>query len=612
MADREDRKAILEKKKARLAKIRAEKQKKLPRKEDERVAVTVSSNLDQKRRDADNLLVSLGLDDTKTVVAPVAEQPTQSKKIEGHHESLTEGTTYRPRQTKAKSLESSQVICVTSIPPKETVTYTKETQTIVQQQDSEDEFEELEQAAKDEALAEIRKVAETGDSDEEETKQELDQVTRELSEDEKHVIEASDGFQSFFTRSSKFIERALHHPIDIFTEYDTQVEESSEIDKSMKLTMNRVFSDERWSKRRMVTSLDWSTHHPELSMAAYGNSEEAVYDPEGVVLVWNSKYKTTVPEHRFHCQSSVTASCFAKFHPNLVIGGTYSGQIVVWDNRSSRRTAQRSKLSTAAHTHPVYCIDIVGSQNAHNLMSISNDGKVCSWSLDMLSQPLEAFEMQHKQAKSVAVMCMSFQHNNVNNFAVGSEDGSVYTACRHGSKTGISEHLEGHTGPVSGIDFNKSTSQMDFSHVLLTSSLDWTIKLWSIKDSQKTYLHSFEDRNDCVYDVAWSPVHPALFASVDCGGNLDVWNINSDVEEPIVSAKLPSHKSANKLRWNGNGSQIMVGDSVGGVYLYDLGEQIASPRPDDWNRFVRSMNEIRNMHQEEKEARIVTSQQSHY
>lgn len=600
MADRVDRKAVLEKKKAKLAQIRAEKQKKLPRKEDEKVSVTVSSSLDQKRRDAENLLMSVGIDYTTTVVpaATAIEQPTQSKKM-GQPESLAESAVYRPRQTKLKSLENSKV-WVTSIPPKEVVSYTKETQTIVQQQDSEDEFEELEQAAKDEALAESRKVAEAGDTDEEETKQELDQVTRELSEEEKHVIENSDGFQSFFLRSSKFIERALHHPIDIFTEYDTQVEESSEIDKSMKLTMNRVFSDERWSKRRMVTSLDWSTHHPELSMAAYGNSEEAVYDPEGVVLVWNSKYKTTVPEHRFHCQSSVTASCFAKFHPNLVIGGTYSGQIVVWDNRSSRRTAQRSKLSTAAHTHPVYCIDIVGSQNAHNLMSISNDGKVCSWSLDMLSQPLEAFEMQHKQAKSVAVMCMSFQHNNVNNFAVGSEDGSVYTACRHGSKTGISEHFEGHKGPVSGIDFNKSTSQMDFSHVLLTSSLDWTIKLWSIKDSQKTCLHSFEDRNDCVYDVAWSPVHPSLFASADCGGNLDVWNINTDVEEPIVSATLPSQFSANKLRWNGNGTQIAVGDSVGGVYLYDVGEQIASPRPDDWNRFVRSMNEIRNMHQEEK------------
>lgn len=42
---------------------------------------------------------------------------------------------------------------------------------------------------------------------------------------------------------------------------------------------------------------------------------------------------------------------FAKFHPNLVVGGTYSGQIVLWDNRSNKRTpVQRTPLSAAAHT----------------------------------------------------------------------------------------------------------------------------------------------------------------------------------------------------------------------------------------------------------------------
>ena len=30
---------------------------------------------------------------------------------------------------------------------------------------------------------------------------------------------------------------------------------------------------------------------------------------------------------------------------------------------------------------------VVGTQNAHNLISVSTDGKMCSWSLDMLSQP---------------------------------------------------------------------------------------------------------------------------------------------------------------------------------------------------------------------------------
>lgn len=50
-------------------------------------------------------------------------------------------------------------------------------------------------------------------------------------------------------------------------------------------------------------------------------------------------------------QSAVMSAAFAKFHPNVVVGGTYSGQIVLWDNRSNKRTpVQRTPLSAAAHT----------------------------------------------------------------------------------------------------------------------------------------------------------------------------------------------------------------------------------------------------------------------
>ena len=43
-------------------------------------------------------------------------------------------------------------------------------------------------------------------------------------------------------------------------------------------------------------------------------------------------------------------------------------------------------------------------------------------------------------------------------------------------------------------------------------------------------LYSFEDNADYVYDVMWSPVHPALFACVDGMGRLDLWNLNNDTE----------------------------------------------------------------------------------
>lgn len=59
----------------------------------------------------------------------------------------------------------------------------------------------------------------------------------------------------------------------------------------------------------------------------------------------------------FHLKSWVTSCCFTNFHPNLIIAGTYSGQVVMWDTRSSKRTPiQRSSLSIASHTVRVYCI----------------------------------------------------------------------------------------------------------------------------------------------------------------------------------------------------------------------------------------------------------------
>ena len=47
----------------------------------------------------------------------------------------------------------------------------------------------------------------------------------ELSEAEKLLIESSDDYQSFISRSTRFVERALAHQIDLFSEYSSQLEE---------------------------------------------------------------------------------------------------------------------------------------------------------------------------------------------------------------------------------------------------------------------------------------------------------------------------------------------------------------------------------------------------
>ena len=41
--------------------------------------------------------------------------------------------------------------------------------------------------------------------------------------------------------------------------------------------------------------------------------------------------------------------------------------------------------------------------------------------------------------------------------------------------------FEGHQGPVTGISCHSAVGTVDFSHLFITSSFDWTVKLWSTK-----------------------------------------------------------------------------------------------------------------------------------
>ncbi|XP_035775065.1 cytoplasmic dynein 1 intermediate chain-like isoform X4 [Anopheles albimanus] len=647
-----DRKAELERKKAKLQALRYEKDRRRKEKELkdlEEASGKVGTTEFSTKKDLDEMLSSLG-------VAPVSEVLSSLSSVNSntsdYSAKITPDTSLQlsvnGSSSGKKSVNLSLVsVQATNIPPKETVSYSKQTQTnssgglrdgymedwwrprkahatdyydeynLNPGLEWEDEFTVLTfgngQGDDEESslthidhgfhsklppgilphgLPTVKEVA-PAITPQEQKKDDTKEV-KELSAEQKQMIILSEDYKKFIIRAGKLMERALSEMVDIYTDYigGGETDDINDEKSQARLSLNRTFYCDRWSKNRCVTSFDWSTHYPELMLASYHSNEESPNEPDGVVAVWNTKFKKQTPEEVFHCQSAVLSSCFARFHPNLILGGTYSGQIVLWDNRVQKRTPiQRTPLSATAHTQPVFCLSMVGTQNAHNVISISSDGKLCSWSLDMLSQPQDVLELQHRQSKAISVSCMAFPHNEVNNFVLGSEDGYVFSASRHGNRSGIGETFENHLGPVTGISAHHNQSSPDFGHLFLTSSIDWTIKLWSLKDNRPLY--SFEDNSDYVMDVAWSPIHPALFAGVDASGRLDLWNLNQDTEVPTASVIVDGQPALHRVSWTPSGLHVTVGDETGRVYVYDVADNLANPRMDEWNKLSAVLNELK-------------------
>lgn len=67
----------------------------------------------------------------------------------------------------------------------------------------------------------------------------------------------------------------------------------------------------------------------------------------------------------------------------------------------------------------------------------------------------------------------------------------------------------------------------------------------------------------------------------------------NDSEVPTASLLVDGAPALNKLRWTQSGHQIAVGDDQGKISIYDVNESYANPRPDDWNKFVRVLYDLK-------------------
>lgn len=454
---------------------------------------------------------------------------------------------------------------------------------------------------------------------------------RTLDDDELKAVTSSNDFLDFVERSSKVIERALDEEYDVLADYelggiDGDLEEDEETGKKRRgIREVCQFYDERESKKRQVTDISFSPKvcgiafqeprvsvliyrkFPELLLASYTKTSSA-NEPDGIVQVWNQHLHSR-PEYTFESTANILTAKFSPFHPNLIVGGSYSGQVLLWDTRSrSRHPVQKTPLSGAGHAHPVYSISIIGTQNAHNIMTVSTDGVVCGWTVDMLSQPQEYLELTTpppSKTEDLAPTTITFPQSDPTFFVVGTEEGGIYPCHRYdraGSKAGTDQRVayRGHTAPIMSTAFHPARGPVDLGELMLSSSLDWSVKLWRVRPpvssaTINTGLSSAQvvsptldiTREDVVYDARWSPHRPGVFSLVDGAGNLEVWDLCADTEVPVVRttpSRNPgdvSYRSLNKVAWEEReGRRLATGGLNGVVTLFEVGKGLGGP-PDE-------------------------------
>ncbi|KAH8050815.1 hypothetical protein JL722_11157 [Aureococcus anophagefferens] len=207
-----------------------------------------------------------------------------------------------------------------------------------------------------------------------------------------------------------------------------------------------------------LTGVCWAPHAPDLLACAYAKPAGGTVDGyDGAVRLWSHARHAT-PDATFACQSPVTCVAFDEANPSLVLGGTYSGQVVLWDVRSpSTLPTMRSPLDAAApHGRPVAKLRARGDA----VLTVSADGAVCYWSSSQLQRPIEAHALKCGSA-TVAASAVDFADPAV-------DDRDVYVGCEEGKVYRANRRDDARRADALGLRRG----------LVASSSVDWTAKLW--------------------------------------------------------------------------------------------------------------------------------------
>ena len=313
-------------------------------------------------------------------------------------------------------------------------------------------------------------------------------------------------------------------------------------------------------------------------------------------------------------------------HPALVAGGTYSGEVYVWD-LSREGDAQRFKsiVTDLSHREPVVRVSWHYStaeaarrakvEEAYQLLSLGADGKllVWHWAGSGPGVPVFGYELVRPQAETHQLVrhggsCLAFQNQGLGkqsmSFLVGTDTGGVFRGLLDHNEASIEEfssaaakgqrprlrspvqaEYEAHDGPVHAIQWSPFQRNL-----FLTAGSDSCIKIFNTLQPQPLAL--LEPTHGSLLSAQWSPSRPLVVAATESEGRFFLYDLSSDSLHPSVTVDVSgSSVPVHALVFNPHEPALVATGDLGGARVWRLGERLVASLPHE-HRFVEKFAQV--------------------
>lgn len=348
-----------------------------------------------------------------------------------------------------------------------------------------------------------------------------------------------------------------------------------------------------------VTSVAWNSTGAMLA-CSFGNLNTTGWcDVTAPVCVWNVFRPQLVPgepDLTIDVQGFVMCLAFHPAKPNVLAGGTYNGELMIWDTASEDLDPllASSSIDDYFHREAIQTVewipaDLSSGQDNYLIATVSGDGKVLIWDAreNDLSYPSRGFMLFGSKRRVLGGRCLSFSPLDPWLFVIGCETGTVMRAFRPppGASMGKPQgNYSWKPSAVALLDQLAANSRLQLQHhveqhcrtigvnevsadVVFSSKPDPAV----IFPAPKTT--DLEPHAGPVTTVVFSPFHRKLMLTGSIDGSVRLYDV---LQQRALQALFPPSKNLSTCAisaasWSSARPCVFaVAMEMGGVYIYDL------------------------------------------